>query len=188
MRFITGIFLAVLVPSIAQATVVRAVSVAEMTKRADVIVEAQVEALTSAWNPERTRIYTVTRLKVSDSIKGAVTKGNVIKIRQIGGTADGITQMVAGNAKFAAGDRVIVFLNRSETENMHFVIGMAQGKFAISQQNGRLLIDRQMDGLKRVPTVAGQDRLADLPNVQKPGQTVLEFKARIRTMLNAPAP
>jgi len=75
----------------ASATIVRALSIEQLTATADVIVEGRVTAQSSSWNDEKTRIYTVTTLAVSTAHKGPVKPGETLQIRQIGGTVDGLT-------------------------------------------------------------------------------------------------
>ncbi|MBM4364162.1 MAG: hypothetical protein FJ104_15895 [Deltaproteobacteria bacterium] len=118
-------------PNPAGATIVKPLTVSEMARRADVVVLGRVVGQTATWNPERTRIYTRTELLVGESLKGDARAGESLTIRQLGGTLDGLVQTVPGNARFAIGEEVVVFLDRDEAQPLHYVIGMAQGKFAV---------------------------------------------------------
>jgi hypothetical protein len=124
---------ALCMPADAGATIVKRLGVADMARRADVVVMGRVLRQTATWNPERTRIYTLTELSVSEALKGTAAAGETVTIRQLGGTLDGLVQTVPGNARFGVGEEVVVFLDRDETQPLHYVIGMAQGKFTVSQ-------------------------------------------------------
>lgn len=123
----------VTMPTDADATIVKRLGVADMARRADVVVVGRVLRQTATWNPERTRIYTLTEISVSESLKGTAAAGATVTIRQLGGTLDGLVQTVPGNARFVVGEDVVVFLDRDETQPLHYVIGMAQGKFTVSR-------------------------------------------------------
>ncbi|MCK6571301.1 hypothetical protein L6V77_09395 [Myxococcota bacterium] len=120
-------------PSPADATIVKRLTVSEMARRADVVVLGRVVGQTATWNPERTRIHTLTELLVGESLKGGARTGETLTIRQLGGTLDGLVQTVPGNARFAVGEEVVVFLDKDEAQPLHYVIGMAQGKFAVQR-------------------------------------------------------
>jgi hypothetical protein len=143
-------------PIAAEATIVKRLTVAEMARRADVVVQGTVVRQSASWNAERTRIYTVTELRVVEALKGTATAGATISIRQLGGTLDGIVQSIAGNARFDVGEEVVVFLDQDEALPLHYVIGMAQGKFSVRRTGPAVQAAQDTSDLAFVrPNVAG---------------------------------
>ena len=136
--------------SAANATIVKSVSLMEMAKQADAIVQGVISKQEVSWDEARTRIYTLTTIQVSEALKGKVDSAQTLKVRQIGGTIDGITQYVAGNAKFKEREEVIVFLERHPTQGVYFVMGMAQGKYSISRATNPPSVNRSLDGITEV--------------------------------------
>ena len=68
----------------ASSVVTRALSIAELTKRSDVIVLGTVAVVSSDWNLDRTAIETRIDLKVDEIFKGTVDQGK-ISFHQLGG-------------------------------------------------------------------------------------------------------
>jgi hypothetical protein len=58
--------------------------------------------------------------------------------------------MIAGNARFTQGEEVLVFLERHPVENVHFVMGMAQGKYVVDRNTVPPTVKRTHKGLRRV--------------------------------------
>ena len=103
MRKLILTLLLLLCPSLASATIVRALTVEQMAQESDAVIFGTVSKQTSGWNDSKTRIYTVTTIVVKESWKGSHRNGASVNIRQIGGTVGQLTQRVVGNAKFTAG-------------------------------------------------------------------------------------
>jgi hypothetical protein len=164
----------------AAATIVKSLSLDEMVKSADVVVHGRVERRVASWNEERTRIYTVSEIRVEESLKGPARAGEVLRVRQLGGEVDGIAQTIAGNAKLAEGEEVILFLDRDEEKGLHYVVGMAQGKYAVDRKGAQPTVVRTLDGLSMADVEQGQVRgLRHAPAVQAPPALDV-FKAQIR--------
>ena len=175
----------------AHSTIVKSVSLAEMSKTADAIVHGIVDEQNVVWNETRSRIFTITSLRVTDALKGKLAADKTIKLRQIGGTIDGLTQHVAGNAKFSPREEVIVFLEYHAPSNLYFVMGMAQGKYTVDRVAGAPRVMRNMDGLRAIKpgaadVKAGVTALAHGPHAhapKSPPETLEMFKAKIRQAL-----
>ncbi|MFN3198606.1 MAG: hypothetical protein ACE366_09375 [Bradymonadia bacterium] len=172
-----------LAPQQADATVMKALSLDQMVKQSDVIVRGEVVAQHSAWNEAGNRIYTVTELKVMEPLKGQATSETIIKIRQLGGTVDGITQNIAGNALLSTGEEVAIFLRADAEKSLHYVVGMAQGKYTIDRSSGTPMVVRQMHGLSF--TRPGVKTLADAPKPTGKTTSWADLKAQI-TAAQAP--
>ncbi|MCB9526232.1 MAG: hypothetical protein H6702_23040 [Myxococcales bacterium] len=189
MRFlaILALILGVAAP-MAHATIVQQLAVEQMAREADVVVHGKVTHRSSAWNAEKTRIYTVTEVQVIDPVKGPHAAGATIRIRQLGGTVDGITQSIVGNARLRADEEVVLFLDYDTEKGLHYVVGMAQGKFAVDRREGPAVVARDLAGL----ALADLDK-GGVTGLQHPkagpqkGPELDAFKARIKAAL-APKP
>ena len=146
----------------AQATTVKSLSVETMAQEADTIIEGRVIEKESRWNQQKTRIYTFTQINVTTSHKGNEKSGTTLQVRQIGGDIDGLSQRVVGNAEFTVGEDVLVFPSKDPASNLHFVVGMAQGKFAIDRTVTPPQVFRSMQGLNRLGSSHGMHRVVML--------------------------
>lgn len=122
-----------LIVTIATATTVKPMTVEELTAAATNIVEGQVTDTWATWNPQHTLIYTFTHLRVSKTLKGK--SDEVVTIKQLGGSAGGYTQKVAGVHPMRTGDAAVLFLRPSEArDGTMVIIGLMQGNFRIERE------------------------------------------------------
>lgn len=155
-------------PGDAEATVMQPMRLDQMVKAADVIIRGEVLRQASSYG-DQGRIYTVTEIKVLESLKGGDAPAIVLKVRQLGGTVDGISQHIAGNARLLEGEEVALFLRRDAEKQLHYVVGMAQGKYAIDRSGPEPLVARDTHGLSfKAPTPEGVQALAVKPQPAKP--------------------
>lgn len=128
--------LALLTSSLAYATVVVPLTLADQVQRADLVVRARVGNVRSAYVAERGAILSWTELEVTESLKGQAPVA--LTLRQMGGTADGQTMLVPGDAHLAAGEEVILFLrrDRSGTGDV-LLLALAQSAYVIHGQQAQ---------------------------------------------------
>ena len=118
---------------VAGATTVKPMSIEDLTSAASSIVEGQATVSWSAWNPQHTLVYTFTRFRVSKTLKGEPDA--TVTVKQLGGSAGGYTQKVAGVHPMRTGDSAVLFLRPSEARDGTMVIvGMMQGNFCIERE------------------------------------------------------
>ncbi len=173
---------AALMPLAAAATVVMQLTMEELADRSPVIVRATVEGSKPVARADGS-IWTVTRLAVTERLKGAGTAQVVVK--QPGGEIGGRGQRVLGTAKFREGDDVIVFLEPSVDEKNVFVVqGLASGKVNIETINGQKVAVRHLDGLSFAKS--GTGRVQQVENLDRLG-TVDAFLSRLRAATTPPA-
>lgn len=173
--------------ALAGATIVKQLSVADMTRRADVIVQGTVVRQSAAWDEAHARIYTITEIQVAEALKGGAAPGAIVAVRQLGGVADGIVQSIPGNARFAAAEEVLVFLDRDETLPWHYVIGMAQGKYTVSKAGGAAQVAPDVHDLAFVrPNVGGALTPVDATPQMNAATALGDFKRQIQSALLAP--
>lgn len=130
---LAALALVVLTTSLAHATVVVPLSLADQVHQSDLVVRAHVGGMHSAFVPERGAILTWTELTVTETLKGQAPA--TLVLRQMGGTADGQTMLVPGDAHLATGDDVILFLRRDPDggENV-FLFSLAQSAYFVNGQ------------------------------------------------------
>ena len=114
------------------ATTIQALNIEQRTTRSDRIVVASVASVHYQKAANANRIYTITTLKVIEPIKGTVQKDMHLVVRQIGGQIGEWSQFVPGDARFEVGQEVVVFLRHDQKDDLHFLVGMAQGKIDIN--------------------------------------------------------
>lgn len=186
-RLIHKLFFAVLfLAPPAGATIVQSLTLDELAHKADVIVHGRVVEQAASWNETRSRIYTVTTVEVVERLKGLGESR--IQIRQLGGTVDGITQSIVGNARLVVGEEVVVFLNHDPSKNLHYVVGMAQGKYAVDRSTPKPTIRHDLAGLALARIQEGQLAKLVEPTGGQAAMTLDELKAQVADALKSAAP
>ena len=103
------------------------IAFADLVSGADRIVVGEVVSAESAWNAERTSIFTTVRLRVTESAKGS--RPAEVLLRVEGGQVGDIAQSVSGGLSFARGDQVVLFLKAQS------VLGGLQGVYPVQGGN-----------------------------------------------------
>jgi len=115
------------------ATTIIPVSVERLTSESSQVVEARALSAWSQWNPQHSHIYTYTRFQVQRSLKGHAPA--VVVVKQIGGSAEGYTQRVAGVRHWRVGEQAVLFLRPTQTADQTYeVTGLMQGNFLVRQE------------------------------------------------------
>jgi hypothetical protein len=146
------------------ATTVEKLDLEQLVKRADLIVQGQVESVYSQWDEQRRLVFTYISIRVDDALKG--TNRQSVLIRQIGGTVGTVQMSVAGVPQFKSGEMAVVFLKRKDDSTFQ-VVGMNQGlyeiveDFAVSNVFGVDLLDSKTREITK-PMVSGRAPLEQL--------------------------
>src|SRR5437868_2458986 len=144
-----------LLASLAAATSLRPISVEQLAQRSQLIVE--VRALTSYahWNSQHTLIFTYTQFQPLRALKGAAATPLLVK--QMGGSAGGYTQHVAGVRRWQPGDEAVLFLRPSAAaDGSMTVVGLTQGDFRIQRLAGSPA--QVSNGVPEISSVASRSR------------------------------
>jgi hypothetical protein len=182
MRSSTPISLAVTVTLLAlapaRATTVLAVPIDEMARTAGLVVRGVVEGQKVARTADGLNIETRTYLRVTSVLKGAPV--STVVVSQVGGTLGDVTQMVPGDARFVAGEEVVVFLEALPGTRHHVLSAMAAAKFTVLTGEKGPLAVRELGGLTFARRGAdGRVRVVpDAPAGSLPLSSVLEAVAR----------
>lgn len=144
------ILLIFLLAAAASATTVVPMSVEDLTRAASHVVQVRVLESWSAWNPQRTLIYTYSRVQVERALKGQPADTMVVK--QLGGSAGGYTQKVAGVRQFQPGEEALLFLRPSIAgDGTMAIVGLMQGNFRIAQTaSGQMVASNGMPDVHAV--------------------------------------
>jgi hypothetical protein len=101
-----------------------------LASQADVIVIGRVTAIAGGVDPAVNGIYTYVTVEASDVFKGPSVSGSFV-VKQFGGVVGTRGVFVPGQAQFAAGEEVLLFLGTRQRDNSLFTLGMWQGKWAV---------------------------------------------------------
>lgn len=157
----------------AWASVALALSVEDLTARADVVVRGHVTAQEARWT-RGGRIVTTVHLAVDQALKGAPP--SAIEIRHPGGRVGDIAQQVSGEVAFTDGEEAVVFLRQHLAgPGTYVVVGMSQGKFHVDRGQPTPLAVQKLDGLglKRPDTGAIEDRPGESLPLEQLEQRIL---------------
>jgi len=95
------------------------------------------------------RLVTDVTLEVSWSLRGQDVTGEDVIVRTLGGTENGLVQLVHGEARFTLGQTSLLFLVPDNEGALH-VLGMAQGQYPTApDERGEWRI-KQSPGLEGV--------------------------------------
>ena len=128
MTRLAALALAMLTSSVAGATAAFPVALAQLTQRAELIVDADTGA-TQSFRIDG-RIYTRTAVTVRNTWKGETAK--TISLVTRGGIVEGIGQRVDGESVLPTGTHAVLFLIYDETLAGFRTLAQSQGAFVIA--------------------------------------------------------
>lgn len=140
-------------PSTAEATVVVPLTRAQLVQKSDLVVRATVLSRTSFWNADKTQILTQTRLRVASWLKGSSAQEVVLE--QIGGTVNGVTSRVDGDASLSVGEDVVLML-RAQNQKVYLTALALAAYHVNTAQNGTQTASRDLSGLSFAQMVNGK--------------------------------
>lgn len=116
----------------------------DLAGQADAVVVGTVTASKAQWNEGKTKIFTLTTVKIIEAVKGDL-KGEVA-VRTFGGEVDGLAQMVPGMPQFKKDEEVVLFL-KNEDKAWH-VVGLGQGKYVVLREKDKdPIVINKLEGL-----------------------------------------
>lgn len=139
----------VLAAGVAHATHVRGLSMEAMKQRAHRVVRGVVADQEVVYDARWRRVYTISWVHVSESLRGDARPGQHIGVKQLGGELDGLLTSVAGTAELTLGSEVVLF---TRTDGLwDYVVGMAQGAYYVHRDaSGSAQLSRNVSGLVQV--------------------------------------
>jgi hypothetical protein len=124
----------------ASATTLERMSVAKMTRAAQLVVRAQCIGNSSGWDSGE--IWTFTSFVVEDSWKGAPSgAAQQLTVRLLGGSVGNLSSTVSGVPRFRPGEEVILFLQVTARGD-YSIVSWVQGTFRIHRdaRNGAEIV------------------------------------------------
>ncbi len=165
----------------AGAATVQRLTLGQLAERSERVFIGTVAAQRAEAEIAPVRVWTYTRFSVEETLKGP--KSRDFTLRQLGGDAGRWVQKVPGYATFAPGERVMLFLERTQTGRL-VVTGLAQGKFTLrtDAKSGLVTAERNLAGLgfpgpaprtlTGQPTDPNRMKLRDLVAIVRGGKPV----------------
>ena len=138
----------------ARATTLKRMSVADLSRAAHTIVRVRCVTNSTRWDAGE--IWTFTTFDVEETWKGSAPAQ--ITVRLLGGHAGNLTSTVSGVPRFAPGEELILFLERTPAQDFSIVSWM-QGTFRIGAQPHNRRRNRHA-GHRRLPRL--RPRIAQL--------------------------
>lgn len=160
----------------ADATVVKALTLAEKCAIAPIVVHGLVERVETEWEVPGATLETRVTVKVIEGLKGDAKAGARIIVRQAGGTLGEVTQQIPGTSTFEPGEEAVLFL---EPVGPYLVeLGIGIGKYAVDGTGQKLVT--------HAPEVAGarQDergRMIVTPLVPMTPEPLASFLKKVRS-------
>ena len=144
-----------------EATTVKQLSLEQMVRGSQRIILGRCVSQETYWNKTRTRILTATRFAVTDNLKGE-SRG-VATVMTVGGTLDGLTQVVSGTPKFRENEEVLLFLEAGKG-GYWILMGLSQGMFRIAtDRRGMKVAYHASSGLHLVSASAETSAQTPIP-------------------------
>jgi len=176
---ITMCILAIVSAPLAYATTVLKMNLADLVGEADTIVSGVVTKSYSAWNEDRSMIFTYSTLAVRSDLKGKPQPELVVRTH--GGLVGDIGMRMVGEPELKKGDQVLVFLEL-DSDGYNRVVGMSQGCFRVrTDKSGENRVTRSLSGLSLYDRTKGV--IVDPSSEVKQGTRLDELEARIRALL-----
>ncbi len=157
------------------ATVTEALSLRELTQRADLIVLATATG-EAARRDARGRIVTDVTFSVEEIMKGNAG-GSTITMARLGGVIGDVGMRVEGEPRFTLGERYVLFLYRTGDGTLR-PVGMSQGVMPVEGSSGDPTVGPGGAGLSLVQRVEG-GRLAPAPAALIHAMPYLELRDRV---------
>lgn len=143
--FIFAIFLSV---TGVQALILPQLSMEEMVTIADTIVMGKSEGFHFHSTPEGDVLYAVIHFKVSEYLKNDLGEDEII-IMQIAQERGPDGSFMAGPLAFKVDEEVLLFLTEEDSGGFRHVLGLSQGKYAVTQdREGRKFLVQEMKDIR----------------------------------------
>jgi hypothetical protein len=173
-------------PHGALASVVRALSLEELTGKADVIAVVVARDSRARRDTSGSLIVTDVGLEVETPLKGQLKSGEHIVATLLGGRQGDLALQVPGEASLEIGSRVIVFLYRTPTSAELRVVGMSQGVMPLFARRDGTMVGAGGQGAALVEPGPEGSLNAGEPAFDQP-QPLGDVLTRIRALVAQPA-
>lgn len=176
--FITLFLFANLSLQKAQATTAYYVTDKEQAELSSAVVVATIGSSVVKKHPSYKSIMTQTYIGIDEVLYG--TAPSQVQIRQIGGTLDGKTLYLPGDARFKEGEKCVLFLH--EKNGLWYLTAMEQSKYSLRYQK-RLgwVMERNLSEGIVIRNSAGSLIPYEEPS-EKPIKRLIDFKKQLKNL------
>ena len=101
-----------------------------LSRDADLIVTGKVVNQKSAWNQNRTKIYTDVKIQVDEFIKGTEGQNSII-VSHPGGEVGEVGELYSHMPRFSNDEEVLLFAKKDSKDNKYRVLYGEEGKFSV---------------------------------------------------------
>lgn len=155
---LAAVFVMVALPLMA--TTVVFVSNEESVRMSELILVGRVVNVENTYDREGQIVRNIT-ISVKEVLKGKAQPGGNFTFRAWGGVKDGVRDEALGEAKYKAGERVLLQLEN--IDGAFHTLGLSYGKWnVVKDKSGREMIRRDLSGLTGVKT-----QKAPVPNIME---------------------
>lgn len=136
----------VTVAGAAHASTIPPMDIPQLYAGASIVVHADVIEQHSQWEDidGNNLIFTYSTLRVNSTAKRPATS-RLMTVRTVGGTVDGISQTLIGEADVGVGEEVVLFMENVQGWTQPGVLGFHNGKFAVSRDaQGAISLSRDL--------------------------------------------
>jgi len=143
------------------------------------IVRGTIVSTQSAWEGDPQAIWTRAVLQVDKAFRGDHQPGNLIDLKEIGGTVGDYTVVAEQFPSFHEGDKVIVLLAPWDDGSPEMrVWGYGRGMYMVARQNGRPDEAHRYDLVESKQPTMHTDRLQPIMDVDDLVRNLHELSAR----------
>jgi len=143
------------------AGVSKTMTLKQRTDGADLVATARTVDVRSAWNAQKSEIYTWITLEINEVIKGEI-KQKTVQLRQLGGSVGNAVSRVHGMPQFVQHEEVLVFLGTLGESGFYGVVDWLDGKKTISTLQNRQLVKADGANAKHVALNSYKQRIQNL--------------------------
>jgi hypothetical protein len=147
----------------------------EQAAESTAVVVARIGTAKVGVHPKWQRPITTTTVHVEELLLGSAPE--MLTIEQFGGTIDGQTLYIPGDARFERGERCVLFLRQVDGD--WFLTAMQQSKYEIRQGPRAQFLTRALSDGLFLRTEQGLKPMDEPP--QKPVQTLAELRTVLRS-------
>lgn len=178
MRALAGLLGLVLLCGVLDAAVALKLDLDSLTDNAVLVVRGKLDSKDARWDADRTGIWTHHSVTVTETLKGEHGASREFVTR--GGVVGDVGQHVAGSGTFTVGSEYVFFLWKDDSDRYQLV-GMVQGAFAITEENGETRVSNSFSGL----TLVKDAQLAPEQDRTPLRYTLADLKAKVAARAEA---
>ncbi len=165
-----------------RATTLVRLSLEQLSQASTHVVRGHAVRQESRWNPEHTRIVTLTTVAVDQVFKGR--GASTVVIEQLGGTVGHIRSYVPGTVRFFPLTDYVLFLEPSASNPSRFlIVGMRQGAFRIYRD----AMSREERVIEPLGNFLSSSRRRETPaKTAAPTAPLAEFRQQVAEAVSTP--